>query len=105
MIELRLTEEQAGIVRRAPDTVRLCGPDGQLLGLITPVLTDEFVAELKRRARSPGPWYSSEQTDRRLDALEEERKKTGRLDERRMNEILAHFDRIDPGKMRAENGK
>lgn len=101
MIEVRLTEEQANRIKHSPDLIRLCDPHGHLLGLFKPEVTEEALAELKRRAKSPGPWYTGDQINRRLDALQEERDRAGRLDESRVVEILQRMDEIDPGEMRS----
>ena len=101
MIEVRLTEEQANRIKQSPDLVRLCDPHGHLLGLFRPEITEAALAELKRRARSPGPWYTGDQLNRRLDALQEERDRAGRLDDNRVADILKHMDETDPGEMRS----
>ena len=65
-----------------------------------PELTPEMIAELKRRAESPGPWYWGEQVQARLRALQEEWDRTGGFDEVYMREFLARLDKADPGHMR-----
>jgi hypothetical protein len=69
MSKIVLTPEQAAIVDSADGCVRVCGPDGQILGWaslsmrkVAPkesVFTPEEVAEAERRADSPGPWYTT----------------------------------------------
>jgi hypothetical protein len=124
MSELILTEEQAKIVRQAlgPVTVRdssgtvlghiepivmqaldpvaLHDASGTLVGHFEPELTPETIAELKRRARSPGPRYTGAQVQARLQALQEEWDRTGGFDETYMREFLARLDVADPGHMR-----
>jgi hypothetical protein len=69
----------------------------------TPKLTPEMIAELKRRAASPGPWYTSAQVQARLRALQEEWDRTGGFDEAYLREFLARLNAADPGHMRQKN--
>jgi hypothetical protein len=100
MPELILTEEQAKIVAQAFGPVTVRDPKGTILGHVEPKLTPEMIAELKRRARSPGPWYTGEQVQARLRALQEEWDRTGGFDEAYMWKLLARLDAEDPGHMR-----
>lgn len=69
MSRIVLTPEQAAIVDSADGHVRICGPDGHILGWASLAMrmaapkesafTPEEVAEAERRADSPGPWYST----------------------------------------------
>jgi hypothetical protein len=67
---------------------------------IPPEFTPEMTAELKRRAAGPGPFFTSEQVQARLRALQEEWDRTGGFDETYMREFLARLDAADPGHMR-----
>jgi uncharacterized protein YmfQ (DUF2313 family) len=100
MPELVLTEEQAKIVAQALGPVTVRDAKGNVLGRIEPELTLEMIAELKRRARSPGPFYTGEQVQARLRALQEEWDRTGGFDEAYMREYLVRLDAADPGHMR-----
>lgn len=100
MSEIILTEEQARIVAASCGPVAVRGPGGQVLGHIEPELTPEQIAELKRRAASPGPFFSGAQVQARLQALQVEWDRTGGFDETYMNEFLARLDEADPGHMR-----
>jgi hypothetical protein len=54
MPELILTAEQAGAIAGALGPVIVRDPNGQVVGHMEPKLTPEVIAELKRRAASPG---------------------------------------------------
>jgi hypothetical protein len=95
MAEIVLTEEQAAIYRQAKEPVRVRDSHGIILGALDPGLTPEFIAEMKRRAASPGPWFTSEQVRRHLQALKEAWDREGPLNERRMREIVAEVRKAD----------
>jgi uncharacterized protein YmfQ (DUF2313 family) len=99
MQQIILTKEQAEIVAQAFAPVLVYDETGKLLGHIEPKLTPEKIAELKRRAASPGPWYTGEQVQARLQALEQEWQRTGGFDETYMQEFLKRLDAADPGHM------
>jgi hypothetical protein len=100
MPELILTEEQTKILTQALGSVTVRDARGNLVGHLPVPLTPEVIAELKRRAASPGPWYTSQQVQARLTALQEEWDRTGGFDEAYMREFLARLDAADPGHMR-----
>ena len=64
------------------------------------MLTPEEIAELKREAASPGPWYSGQQVAARLRELEKEWERTGGFDEAYMHTFIARLDEEDPGHFR-----
>jgi len=101
MHEITLTEEQARIVSFALGPVPVRDPKGDLIGHIEPKLTPEVIAELKGRSRSPGPFFTGEQVQARLRALEEEWNRTGGFDEAYMDEFLARLDAADPGHVKS----
>lgn len=88
MTRIVLTEEQMKLVRQSTSPVPVCDPTGIVLGTVDPEITPEFIAELKKRAKSPGPWYTSEQVRRHFEALEEAWQREGPFDNKRMHEIL-----------------
>jgi hypothetical protein len=93
-----LTEEQARIVSQAQAAIPVCDPNGNVLGHIEPLdITPEQIAEAKRRAASPGPWYTGEQVQARLRALQEEWERTGGYDQAHMHAFL---DRLSAGEGR-----
>jgi hypothetical protein len=100
MSELILTDEQARIVTEALGPVTVRDSKGKVLGNLEPQLTPETIAELKRRAASPGPWYTGAQVQARLQALQEEWERTGGFDEAHMRDLLARLEAADPGHMR-----
>jgi uncharacterized protein YmfQ (DUF2313 family) len=95
-----LTEEQATVIASAREPVQVCDPAGKVLATIKPAFTAEELAEARRRVASPGPWYTSQQVQARLKALQEEWDRTGGFDEAHLREFLARLDAADPGHMR-----
>jgi uncharacterized protein YmfQ (DUF2313 family) len=100
MAELILTEEQVRILSQAHGSVTVRDGKGVVLGRLEPAYTTEMIAELKRLAASPGPWYSGAQIQARLRALQEEWDRTGGFDKAYMMEFLAKLNAADPGHMR-----
>ena len=100
MPDLILTEEQAKIVAASFDFVIVRDAGGTVVGHIEPKLTPLQIAELKRRAASPGPWYRSDQVQARLRALQEEWDRTGGFDEAYAREYMKRLNDADPGHMR-----
>ena len=97
-----LTDEQAKVLAQATGPVPVTDAHGPELGHIEPKLTPEMIRELKRRGASPGPFFTGEQVQARLLALEKEWERTGGFDEAYMHEFLARLDADDPGHMRAQ---
>jgi len=98
MVQVILTEDQARLVQQAMgERVQLCAPNGKVLRLIDPVFSPEEIAEAKKRAQSPGPWYSGAQVQARLRALQEEWDRTGGFDQAHTRELLARLNAADPG--------
>jgi hypothetical protein len=83
-----LNEEQAKLLTLAGETVEICDPQGKILCRLDPPITEEEIAELKRRGKSPGPWYSGEQVRQTLKTLEEIWNREGPFDKQRLKEIL-----------------
>jgi hypothetical protein len=103
MSQITFTAEQAQMVSQARNPVPVYGPNGVLLGYFEPLgLTPEEIAELKRRAASPGPWFTGQQVQARLQALQEEWDRTGGFDEAYMQTFLKRLDDADPGHMRSK---
>lgn len=100
MPELILTDEQAALVSQALEPIAVLDKKGVVLGQIQPRLVSETIAELKRRAASPGPWYTGTQVQTRLRALQEEWDRKGGFDERYMSEFLQRLNAEDPGQTR-----
>jgi hypothetical protein len=101
MSEIVLTEEQARLATQSRGTVRVCDREGKTLGVFTRLaLSDEEIAELRRRAASPGPWYTGDQVKARLRALEQEWEHTGGFDTEYARKLLERLNAADPGHMR-----
>lgn len=96
MAEIVLTQEQAEIYRHSDKPVRVRDANGIVLGILDPGMTPEFLAELKRRARAPGPRYSGAHIQRMFQFLENAWQREGSFDEPRMKELLREFDAKDP---------
>jgi hypothetical protein len=95
MNKIVLTEEQVQVLRQASAPVAVCHPQGTVLGTVDPELTPEFIAEMKRRAASAGPWYTGEQMRKHLQALQEAWDLEGGFDEARMWELLEQIRATD----------
>ena len=102
MAELVLSDEQARIVSQSTKPISVRDGQGRVLGQLEPELTPQMIAELKRRLASPGPWYSSEQVESRLKALQEEWDRLGGFDEAYMKEFLRRLNDADPGRTRSK---
>ena len=102
MSDIMLTDEQARVLAQASRPVPVRDTNGTVVGHIEPKLTLEMIRELKRRGASPGPFFTGEQIQARLLALEKEWQRTGGFDEAYMHEYLARLDADDPGHMRAK---
>jgi len=102
MAEIMLTEEQTKKVAESFGTVTVLDPKGNVMGRFDPEWTPEIIKELKRRAKSPGPWFTGEQVQARLRALQEEWDRTGGFDKAYMEDFLKRLDEKDPGHWRTE---
>jgi hypothetical protein len=102
MAQIILTDEQIRVIQQASGTVMVRDPDGNAYTPLKLELTAEQIAEMKRRAASPGPWFSSEQVQRRLKSLEAEWERTGGFDEAYLREFLAKLNEDDPGHFRSQ---
>ncbi|AMV28640.1 hypothetical protein VT84_29820 [Gemmata sp. SH-PL17] len=97
MPEIVLTEEQAKQLAGAVAPVEVKDSAGRVVGRLDPVLTPEFIAELKRRAATPGPRYSGVQIQARLQALQTEQDRIGRFDAEYAKAFLDRLEQADPG--------
>jgi hypothetical protein len=96
MAEIVLTEEQAAIYRQANEPVKVRDTNGIMLGTLDPGLTPEFIAEMKRRAKAPGPRYTGAHVQRMLQFLDKAWEREGPFDASRMRELLVQFRAQDP---------
>ena len=61
MPQIVLSEDQARVIVSALEPVQVCGPDGKVLGSISPFWTAEDIAEARRRLASDQPRYTTAQ--------------------------------------------
>jgi uncharacterized protein YmfQ (DUF2313 family) len=102
MTRLFLTPEQAQVLAAAAEPVQICDPQGKVVATVQPRPSAEEIAEARRRAASPGPWYTGTQVQARLRALQEEWDRTGGFDKEYMHELLDRLNEADPGHMRTK---
>jgi hypothetical protein len=88
MTRITFTPEQTDIFTTTEDPIEVCDPQGTVLGTIHPPRLLEIIAECKRRAKSPGPWYSSAQVRETLRILQDTWDKEGPFGKERLDEIL-----------------
>jgi hypothetical protein len=70
MLQIVLTDEQAKVVATALKPVQVRDGQGNALGWINPVWTEEDIAEAKRRLASDEPRYTTAQVLEYLRSLE-----------------------------------
>jgi hypothetical protein len=92
MTKIVLTPDQASLYHQAKEPVQICDTQGTVLCTLAPVLSAEFIAEQKRRAASPGPWYSGEDVQAMFRFLEDAWKKEGAFDDSRLHQLLDEFE-------------
>lgn len=88
MPEIQLTAEQWQVVSASSGPVKVCAPTGRRLGEIGPPLTEEEIAEFRRRVANPGRTYKLAQVFRHLELLDEALKKEPGYTKERMLELL-----------------
>ena len=92
MTKIVLTPDQANLYHQAKEAVQICDTQGKVICTLTPPLTPEYIAELKRRGASPGPWYSGSDVQNMFRFLEDAWTKEGGLDEARLNQLVDEFE-------------
>jgi hypothetical protein len=98
MPEIVLTEEQAKQLTGVVAPIEVKDATGRVVGRLDPVLSPEFIAELKRRAATPGPRYSGAHIQARLHALQAEQDRVGRFDAEYAKAFLDRLEQADPDK-------
>jgi hypothetical protein len=98
MPEIVLTEEQTKLLAGTFARVTVKDSAGNVLGHLEPALSPEFIAELKRRATSPGPWYSGAHIQARFASLQKEWERTGGFDSAHMKAFLDQLEQTNHGK-------
>jgi hypothetical protein len=66
----------------------VCDLQGKVLGTIQPPKMLDRIAELKRRAKAPGPFYTSAQVHETLKVLQDTWDKEGPFGKEKLDEIL-----------------
>lgn len=89
MSRIQLTPEQASAFIEQTEPVALCDEQGNVVVTAIPPKLREIIEENKRRARSLGPRYSSEQVHAVMLALEEATRREGPISHDRKTEIVA----------------
>lgn len=72
MIRLILNDDQSKAVENAASTMEIRDATGRLLGYLQPSPSDARIAAAKERAKSDGPWRTTDQVIDRLQSLEQE---------------------------------
>ena len=65
-------DEQVKALRNATDKIQLRDEQGNLLVSIARPFSDERIADALERAKSDGPWYTTEEVINRLKSLEQQ---------------------------------
>jgi hypothetical protein len=92
MTQIVLTPDQVKLYNQAREPVQVCDTQGRVLGTLPPEYSAEFIAELKRRAQEPGPWYSGDDVQAMFRFLEDASSKEGNLDEARLKTLMDEFE-------------
>ncbi len=73
MSQIILNNDQFQAVRQAIGNVEVLDPSGVLVGYMTrpPMATPEEIAEARRRLNTNGPWHTTAEVLRHLQALEQ----------------------------------
>src|SRR5438067_184327 len=98
MAEIVLTEEQTKQLAGRPIPVVVKDATGRVIGQFEAAPSPEWIAEMKRRAASPGPWYSSKAVTAMLDALQTERDRIGPFDAAYAAEFVRKLEEAEPEK-------
>jgi hypothetical protein len=95
MSHITLTEEQSKQIYRMAGPVEVRDARGNVVTVVEIEDSPAVIAELKRRAREPGPRYTTQQVVGQLEALEKEWERTGGFDEARMLEFLERLRKAE----------
>ncbi|MCI0639470.1 MAG: hypothetical protein L0Y72_15710 [Gemmataceae bacterium] len=88
MFRIVLNAEQAKVLEIADEPVEICDAEGKAIGKFIPPKLAEYFAECKRRARMPGPRYTSQQVQETLRILEDTWKQEGPFGVERAMQIV-----------------
>jgi len=70
MTQVVLNQEQSAIVAKSLVPVQVCSPSGEVLGIIEPAVTQEEIAEARRRLASDQPRYRTPEVIEYLESLD-----------------------------------
>lgn len=98
MPEIVLTEEQARVVAGRPVPVVVRDSSGRVVGQFDALPSPEWIAEMKRRASTLGPRYTTANVTAMLDALQAERDRIGPFDAAYALELARRLEEADPEK-------
>ena len=88
MTQIVLTPDQVKLYNQAKEPLQVCDTHGKVLGTLPPDFSEEFIAELRRRAREPGRRFASEQVTRHMKGLADAWNREGPMDEKHLLEVL-----------------
>jgi hypothetical protein len=92
MTQIVLSPDQAKLYHQATAPVQVCDPHGKVLGTLPPGYSAEFIAEQKRRAASPDPWYSGDDVQAMFRSLEAAELKEGSINDARLKQLVDEFE-------------
>lgn len=92
MSQITLTPEQAKLFHESKGPIAICDTDGKVIGTLPPDYSAEFIAELKRRAGSSGPWYSGSDLQTMFQFLEAAENREGELSKDRLDSLVREFE-------------
>lgn len=96
MSEIVLTEEQTKQLAGRVARVEVKNTSGQVIGYLETIPSPEFIAEMKRRAASPGPRYTGAAVLAMLDALQAERDRIGPFSMEYLEEFVNRLEQAAP---------
>lgn len=94
MTQIILTPDQMKLYHQAKEPLQVCDTDGKVLATVMPEYSAEFIAEMKRRAASPGPWFTQDDIQAMFRMLEETEAREGKIDKARLDSLMDEFDKL-----------
>ncbi len=92
MTQITLTPEQAKLFHQSKEPIAVCDTDGKVIGTLPPDYSAEFIAELKRRANTRGPWFSGADVQKMFQYLEDAEQREGNLSKERLDSLVREFE-------------
>lgn len=93
MTQIILTPDQMKLYHQAKEPLQVCDTEGKVLATVMPDHSAEFIAEMKRRAASPGPWFTQDDIQAMFRMLEETEAKEGKIDKARLDSLMDEFEK------------